>query len=44
MNSDPGMARGERPADTLAWKELVAPYQMPAVWRSVWQVVNTLVL
>jgi hypothetical protein len=43
MNTDPGMTRGECPADALPWKELVAPYQTPAVGRSVWQMVNTLV-
>jgi omega-6 fatty acid desaturase (delta-12 desaturase) len=26
-----------------AWKTVVAKYQRPAVWRSVWQLVNTLV-
>jgi omega-6 fatty acid desaturase (delta-12 desaturase) len=25
------------------WKQIVAQYQKPAVWRGVWQVVNTLV-
>lgn len=37
------LAPGKLQPDTLAWKTLVAPYQTPAVWRSVWQVVNTLV-
>lgn len=37
------MILGERPADTLAWQKLVAPYQRPTVTRSVWQIVNTLV-
>src|SRR6266487_3778164 len=32
-----------RQADTSAWKEIVARYQEPALWRGVWQVVNTLV-
>lgn len=32
----------ERLASTLAWKELVAPYQTPTVGRSLWQVGNTL--
>ena len=26
-----------------AWKEIVAKYQKPAVWRGIWQVTNTLV-
>src|SRR5438477_12080088 len=29
--------------DTSRWKEIVARYQKPAIWRGVWQVVNTLV-
>src|SRR6266511_2096411 len=28
---------------TSAWKETVAKYQKPAIGRSVWQIVNTLV-
>ncbi len=35
--------RGESQPDTLAWKELVAPYQTPTLGRSAWQVVNTLI-
>src|SRR5437588_8393826 len=30
-------------ADNAAWKEIVARYQKPAIWRGVWQIVNTLV-
>lgn len=26
-----------------SWRELVKPYQTPEVWRSVWQIVNSLV-
>src|SRR6266516_6635376 len=33
----------QRQADTSAWKEIVARYQEPALWRGVWQVVNTLI-
>jgi len=28
---------------TPAWKTIVARYQQPALWRGIWQVVNTLV-
>ncbi len=31
------------PIDTSGWKEIVTRYQTPALWRSVWQAVNTLV-
>ena len=37
----PTQAQGQ--ASTSTWKETVARYQKPAVWRGVWQVVNTLV-
>ncbi len=43
MTNDSGWSRGERRADTAAWKEIVARYQKPALWRSVWQIVNTVV-
>src|SRR5438034_9364210 len=33
----------QRQPDTSAWKQIVARYQEPALWRGVWQVVNTLV-
>ena len=33
----------ERQAQGTPWKEVVAKYQQPAVGRSVWQLVNTLV-
>ncbi len=36
-------AGSEGPANPVAWKEAVARYQAPSVWRSLWQVVNTLV-
>ena len=29
--------------DASGWKKIVAQYQRPAVWRSVWQIVNSLV-
>ncbi len=43
MNNDRKMTSDGCPPVTLAWKELVAPYQTPTVGRSVWQVVNTLI-
>jgi len=35
-------ASGSQPGIS-GWKEIVAKYQKPAAWRSIWQVVNTLV-
>jgi omega-6 fatty acid desaturase (delta-12 desaturase) len=35
--------KADCPADPLAWKEVVARYQKPALGRSVWQILNTLV-
>src|SRR2546422_396939 len=43
MTNDSAVTSGERQADSPAWKEIVAKYQKPAPWRSVWQIVNTLV-
>jgi omega-6 fatty acid desaturase (delta-12 desaturase) len=35
--------RDQRQPDPSTWKEIVARYQKPALWRGVWQIVNTLV-
>ena len=44
MSPESGSSRGgEPPADIAAWKAIVAQYQKPAPWRSVWQIVNTVV-
>src|SRR5579862_9055776 len=29
--------------DAAAWKAIVARYQRPALWRGIWQILNTLV-
>jgi acyl-lipid omega-6 desaturase (Delta-12 desaturase) len=42
MTDDSSSTRGRRSADTAAWKEIVAKYQKPSVWRALWQIVNTL--
>jgi len=42
-NNNPSSNQGKPQADTSAWKEMVAGYQKPAIWRSLWQVVNSLV-
>ncbi|MEO8425523.1 MAG: fatty acid desaturase [Verrucomicrobiota bacterium] len=41
-NNNPNSSQGKTQADTSGWKEMVARFQKPAVWRSVWQVVNSL--
>src|SRR3954468_13539452 len=42
--TDEGITSSRQPqSSTAAWKEIVARYQQPAVWRGVWQVVNTLI-
>jgi len=33
----------ERQASAAPWKEVVAKYQQPSVWRSAWQLTNSLV-
>jgi omega-6 fatty acid desaturase (delta-12 desaturase) len=43
MSDESVLTQGERPANSLAWKEIVARYRQPSVWRSVWQIVDTLV-
>ena len=35
--------KNEARVETSAWKKVVAKYQTPAVWRGIWQIVNTLV-
>ena len=40
---NPGMTRGTRPSELLALKALAAPFQTPTIWRSIWQLANTLV-
>ena len=41
--NDPALVENQPQTDTLAWKEIVAKYQEPAIGRSIWQMVNTLV-
>jgi len=43
MIHDPISTKNELQTDTSRWKEIVARYQKPAVWRGFWQIVNTLV-
>jgi omega-6 fatty acid desaturase (delta-12 desaturase) len=43
MNEDLKSTEPMPQGDAFAWKEVVAPYTKPAVWRAVWQIVNTLV-
>lgn len=33
----------ERQADAMPWKKVVAKYQEPSIWRSTWQIMNSLV-
>ncbi len=37
------MAAGEGHAGPLAWQEIVAKYQQPSRWRSIWQMIDTLI-
>jgi omega-6 fatty acid desaturase (delta-12 desaturase) len=43
MNNNSVLAESEPQANTAAWKEIVAKYQQPVLWRSIWQMVNTLI-
>ena len=41
--NDSASAKTADHAKSTAWKEIVARYQKPAVWRAIWQLLNTLV-
>src|SRR5882672_7931481 len=43
MINDPASAKTADHAKSPAWKAIVARYQKPAVWRAIWQLLNTLV-
>jgi omega-6 fatty acid desaturase (delta-12 desaturase) len=43
MIHDPISTKDELHTDVSRWKEIVVRYQKPAVWRGLWQIVNTLV-
>ena len=43
MTNDSVLGKKDGRAEAPAWKEIVAKYQKPAIWRGLWQVVNTLV-
>jgi len=43
MMNEPSAKTAEHSPETAAWKQIVAPYQKSAFWRSTWQVLNTLV-
>ena len=35
---------GGRAGEIAAWRKIVAKYQQPSRWRSVWQIINSLIL
>src|SRR5882762_2324875 len=43
MTSNDVLMDDKKAPDTAGWKQVVVRYQKPAVWRGVWQVLNTLV-
>ncbi|MGA2137780.1 MAG: fatty acid desaturase [Verrucomicrobiia bacterium] len=43
MIEQPVFADSVRQAETTPWKDVVAKYQVPTVWRSTWQIVNSIV-
>lgn len=42
-NPEAAFLRAEPPLEISVWKGIMARYQKPAVWRSAWQVANTVV-
>ena len=43
MIEQPVFTDSVRQAKTTPWKDVVAKYQVPTVWRSTWQIVNSIV-
>ncbi len=43
MTNDSSPTGGERSTDVSTWKQIVLRYQKPALWRGLWQILNTLV-
>src|SRR6266850_1110213 len=43
MMNDAVGANDQPPGGAPAWKKIIAKYQQPSIWRSVWQIVNSLV-
>jgi omega-6 fatty acid desaturase (delta-12 desaturase) len=43
MINNSSFTNGECQTDTSTWKEIVARYQKPSLWRGIWQIANTLV-
>src|ERR1043166_9150609 len=43
MTDDQTASPGQNRTDTSAWKQIVAKYQQPSVWRSLWQIGNSLI-
>jgi omega-6 fatty acid desaturase (delta-12 desaturase) len=43
MIEQPVFTDSVRQAETTPWKDVVAKYQVPTIWRSTWQIVNSIV-
>jgi len=43
MTDDLTASPGQNKTDTSAWKQIVAKSQQPSVWRSLWQIGNSLI-
>jgi omega-6 fatty acid desaturase (delta-12 desaturase) len=39
---DSSLPTREHQSNTVTWQEIVARYQQPSLWRSIWQIVDTL--
>ena len=40
-NIDTGQGSKEQATGAIAWKDAVARFQKPALWRGIWQIVNS---
>jgi omega-6 fatty acid desaturase (delta-12 desaturase) len=42
MTNDLTSPHGNTGAENAAWKDIVAKYARPSMWRALWQIVDTL--
>ena len=43
MNKNVALTQDKSKKDDSSWKKILIKYQQPALWRSIWQIVNSLV-
>src|ERR1700691_549609 len=43
MTNDLNSAPAKPRADNAAWREIVARFQKPSIWRALWQIIDTII-